>query len=220
MASSNSKALELIEKAEKIVAVANPERGTDGLSAALAFSNLLAERGKSVELIYLGSVPSSLQEPSGSVAIRKSPRDCHLVISFKHGDLPVEKVSYKADAETFSLILQPAPVNFDPSKLAFKTVAPEVDLLVAFGFGKAGSLSDLCAKFGWRLPALTVLNINNDPGTELFGRVNIAEAAVSLSQLLFKKFSVWGEVPSPAVAHALLVGLAAQDSTRAAVSRL
>ncbi|MCG2686483.1 hypothetical protein L6258_03925 [Candidatus Parcubacteria bacterium] len=220
MALPDGKALELIEKAEKIVVAANPERGIDGLAAALALANLLAEREKTVELVYPGSVPPSLQEPSGSVAIRKSPRGCCLVISFRHGELPVEKVSYKTDAKTFNLILHPAPFNFNPSQLTFKTVAPEIDLLVALGFGKAGSLSDLCAKFGWRLPDLTVLNINDDPDTELFGQANIIEAASSLSHLLFKKFSVWGEVPSPTVARVLLEGLTAWDSVPDAVSRL
>ena len=183
---SKKQIIELIKKSENILIALGPRANGDALGSSLAFYLFLKKQGKSTDII---SASSPLEKfnflPSYDKISQNLKANREYIISV---DIPQDKLDqlyYKHKDEQLKIYLKPKNIELSQKNISFQPGNFKYDLIIVLGMydlEMLGSLYEKTAELFFETP---IINIDNHPSNEYFGKVNLVEITASaVSQIL------------------------------------
>jgi nanoRNase/pAp phosphatase (c-di-AMP/oligoRNAs hydrolase) len=193
----------LIEQSKEILILVDKDQSTDVLAAALFFKNLLSKLNKNTQVVSKRGLPQTLSQFTDKVSKELEPPK--LVVSFNWHENAVDKVSYNLDEENFNFIVVPRNAKISEDEIKISQKGKDADLVIMLGVSSLSSLGDYEKDF---VRERTIVNIDNDPNNQMFGRLNIVnEAADSVCGLVANLVEKSRFTPNPESADLLLLGI-------------
>lgn len=202
-------ALKTIQDAKSICLLVGNDSRTDAVAASLAFYHLFSLLGKKVVPVVPGKIPEEARGLPSSIEIKQDFGPKNLVVTLDTNRTPIEKVSYKAEAGKFHLVIHPVERAFEVENINYSYEGLNFDLLITLGVGKLSDLGELYEKNRSEFDKAVIINLDVSSQNENYGQINIVDPSKSsVSELIFHQLLAWELVPSKEVAQCLLTGLA------------
>lgn len=206
-------AVELIKKAQRILAVSHKNPDGDALGSLVALKIALEKIGKKVT-IACGDKPVKLYSflPEIDKLEDKVDASKDFVISLGLEHARVEKLGYRKSesGDGIDILVTPKDGQFEPDDVTVKGVLSSYDLVIIVdtpNLERLGSLAQPADIF-YEIP---VINIDHHPSNENFGQVNWVElVATSTCELMVSLLEALGGsnvIIDQDIATALLTGL-------------
>lgn len=204
--------LNLLENAQSIYLLVNPEVGMEALSAALGLRVIFLSLGKKVEVFYpatFSGLPSTLE---GIDQVKRVLPPPSLMLSFNLGEEKLKKVGYFRRNGVFHLVLDPETNPLNVTNLKVFSEPPKADLLVLLGYPSLNKLESHYSAQLLSLLSLPIVNLDYHQNNERYGQANVVdENASSIAEIIFSHLGVWGLKPSYRSAECLLIGLGLKE---------
>lgn len=202
-----------IEASERPLVVFAAGKNEDFAAAALALGKCLAGHKKMVEVVSSNfSAPSHLSFMDGIKEIKPELAHLHkFTIKVDVSKANLETLSYDVKDGWLSIHLAPKYGAITKSNLRTLQTAFKYDLIFVLGAADFEALGDIFfnnTDLFYRTP---IVNIDNQPGNERFGGVNIIDiTATSVSEIVYKIFDQLGYSVDGESATAILTGMIAR----------
>lgn len=197
-------------RAKKILIALPQNPSADGVASGLAFKLFLEKLEKDVEIVSSGPIPKSLSFLPGVEAITEGPKGGKsLAVILDTSVKKLESISYQEQPDRVSIFLKPKTGVFVPEDITFQSERLPIDVIVIL---EARSLDDLGLLFEQN-PDLFFetpkINIDNKPGNEYFGSINMVDVtASSIAEILSSLFEKYEEqLVDEVIATCLLTGI-------------
>jgi nanoRNase/pAp phosphatase (c-di-AMP/oligoRNAs hydrolase) len=193
----------------------------DAVASALALANLLEARGKKVDVVADGFVPTRQVAFLPNVA-RVTPEFGRLrkfVISLDVSKTPIDELTYHVENGRLNIHLTPKIGQFREADLTSRSADFKYDLIFTVGTPDFGSLGRLFSEHSDLFHDCPVVNIDHDAQNENYGNVNAVDiTATSTAEIVHRLIARNGGGPHDEdTATALLAGIiSATRSFRAA----
>ena len=195
--------LNTINQARDILVLAGRDKSVDTQAAALYLQNLLFSLGKKVKIVIRGGLAERLSQHRDKISAKIEPEK--LVVSFNWHKNAIDKVSYDLKGDRFNFIVTPRGKKINPEEVKIFNQGQEPDLVIVVGVPSLSILQNEEKEF---IKAKTIINIDNKPQNQLFGRLNfVNENADSICGLIAKLTEKNHWVPSVEAADFLLLGI-------------
>lgn len=197
-------------KATKIL-IALPEQAhPDLFGSALALRLFLQKLEKEAVVVTSGKVPPSLSFLPGFSDIRSSLNTtASLVVVLDTTKKELDELSYQEENGSVNIYLKPKNGEYIPADVSFRQEKSPADTIVVLG---ARSLEDLGQLFEQNPESFyeaPKINIDNHPGNEYFGAINVVDINTSsvaeTLAALFEKFE--SNLVDEDIATCLLTGI-------------
>ncbi|MBU1349046.1 hypothetical protein KJ781_03180 [Patescibacteria group bacterium] len=207
-------AIEHFQRAKRILVVTREHASHDALASVAACSLFLTKIGKAFDVVVpgfdkaeaLGFLPG-LDAVSGSVGAMRSAR-----ITLDVSRAPIGELSYDVRDGKLEMALVPKKGEWTAKDLVFSHGEDRYDLVLAVDTPDMASLGPLMRDHAAFLHRTTVVNVDRDPGNELWGQVNLVDLnAAATGEILFRLFQAWDRSHiDEDIATALLAGVIAK----------
>lgn len=203
------KAREYISSAQKILVCINNRSSLDTHLAAAATAKHLSAQGKEVLICTNGDLIHRHKEffERFNVEYNENASPRRYVITIDHAEGGIEKVSYDDVDGKFHLYITPskdAP-DFDFDKVSYAHGGGNSDCIVTFGFRSISWFGNIYEDRKELFESAPVININDLPGDQEFGSIQLVDTEISVSEIVFSLFD--GTVSDEEYASILLTGL-------------
>jgi nanoRNase/pAp phosphatase (c-di-AMP/oligoRNAs hydrolase) len=203
------KAREYISSAQKVRICINNRSSLDTHLAAAATAKHLSAQGKEVTVCTNGDLIHKHKElfERFNVEYNESTSPRRYVITIDHAEGGIEKVSYDDVDGKFHLYITPsedAP-DFDFEKVSYTQGGGKADSIVTFGFRSVSWFGDIYEEQKELFESVPVININDLPGDQEFGSIQLVDTEISVSEIVLSLFD--GTVSDEEYAGLLLTGL-------------
>lgn len=199
---------DFIYAAKKILIIPTKQSSLDGFCAGVGLFRSLKAAGKTVDFAYPYQIPPKIEALVSKEEITQVEGTRGLEISVDYNGTPVEKVNYAVEEHVFKLVLHPVAKDFDLSKVSFKSVGFDYDLVISLGAKNLAEHEVLVGEYGQELKETAIINIDNSNINENFGLVNVVEPeAGSLCTLVLQKLVSWHYKIDKDISKILLAGL-------------
>jgi len=214
---AEQQALEQITRAKRILVASKENPSLDALAAAAAFSMVLKKMGKEHETVVPGFIRADaptflpgLDALSPAVGAMRTAR-----ITLDVTRTPLGELMYDVRDGKLEITVAPKKGEWSPKDLTFLNGGDRYDLVVALDCPDMASLGPLMRDHADFLHRTTVINVDRDPGNELWGQVNLADLnAVATCEVLYGLFKGWNRTHIDGdVATALLAGMIARTKS-------
>ena len=218
---SKKQIFEFIKKSENILIALGPRANGDALGSSLAFYLFLKKLGKSVDIISANSPLEKFNFLPSCDKINKNfkaDREYIISIDIPHGKL--NQLYYKHKGEQLKIYLKPKNIELNREKISLQSGNFNYDLIVVCGIydlEMLGSLYEENAELFFETP---IINIDNHPSNEYFGKVNLVEITASaVSQILSKfLFEMQEDSIDEDIATCLLTGIISETKSFQAIN--
>jgi len=185
---AEQQALEQITRAKRILVASKENPSLDALAAAAAFSMVLKKMGKEHDAVVPGfdraDAPAflpGLDALSPAVGAMRTAR-----ITLDVTRTPLGELMYDVRDGKLEITVAPKKGEWSPKDLTFRNGGDRYDLVVALDCPDMASLGPLMRDHADFLHRTTVINVDRDPGNELWGQVNLADLnAVATCEVLY-----------------------------------
>ena len=183
----NEQVKSLIEKSKNILIVFQKEYTIDSLASSLALGKFLQDIGKEVCVVCDGFEKKSSEDflygvskvESGIKNIRK------FIIDLDLKKTGVETLGYDVAGDSLKIFITPKDGFFDESHVSTSMGDYSYDLIIAVDSPDLDSLGSVYEKHSEMFAKLPIVNIDNDPGNEQYGQVDLVDVkAVSCAQVV------------------------------------
>ncbi len=210
-------AIELINRAKRILVATKEHATADTLSAVVALLSFLNADKKQVDAVVPGFVAADLpaflpkhDNISASVGAMRA-----FLLSLDVQSIPLGELMYDVKDGKLEITVVPKQGEWTPKDISFKHGEDRYDLIIAIDAPDRASLGALArehADFLYRTP---VINIDRDPGNEHWGQLNLVDlTAVATTEVLFGLFDRWNRhLIDEKIATALLAGMIAKTQS-------
>ncbi len=210
-------AIELINRAKRILVATKEHATADTLSAVVALLSFLNADKKQVDAVVPGFVAADLpaflpkhDSISASVGAMRA-----FLLSLDVQSTPLGELMYDVKDGKLEITVVPKQGEWTPKDISFKHGEDRYDLIIAIDAPDRASLGALArehADFLYRTP---VINIDRDPGNEHWGQLNLVDlTAVATTEVLFGLFDRWNRhLIDEKIATALLAGMIAKTQS-------
>lgn len=199
---------DLIKKAKNVAVVPSKVGGVDAFSGGLGIYFMLKGLGKSVSLVYQGKKPEEFDDLISDKEITTNVSERELIISVDYSDTEASKVHYSTENDILYLSFSPVKKNFDLEKVRAKIKGYDFDLIITIGAQDPSDLGQVFSELEGEFGNSTIINIDNTPGNQKFGKLNIVDVSESsLSLLVLNSSLKWGLKLDSNSAKALLKGI-------------
>jgi len=214
---AEQQALEQITRAKRILVASKENPSLDALAAAAACSLFLKKMGKEHDAVVPGFVRADaptflpgLDALSPSVGAMRTAR-----ITLDVTRTPLSELMYDVRDGMLEITVAPKKGEWSPKDLSFKNGGDRYDLVIALDCPDMASLGTLMRDHADFLHRTTVINVDRDPGNEMWGQVNLADLnAVATCEVLYGLFKTWNRAHIDGdVATALLAGMIARTKS-------
>lgn len=201
----NSKAIELIEKSERIGMVLPRDPNIDTLASVEVFWRVLEERGKIVGLLGNEAKKSVFPNLFKKVAAGSVlPKE--FIVSLDTAQSPVGEMRYEKGDGRIDIVFSPKHLPIHPDTVSFREGRVRCDLLVAFG---VQDLEKDAADIN--TPELftqtPIINIDRSGKNQNFGEVNLlAPNMSSLAEIVYELTAALTQAPLSSELATLLFG--------------
>ncbi len=186
----------------------------DAVASGLALYLALSSSGKHATIVSPTQMTVEFNHLIGvdKVGASLSNGGRNLVVSFPYQEGSIEKVSYNIENDTFNLVIEPREgyPTITPDKLSYSYGGGSFDTIFVI---KSPSLNDLDSIYSQNQNLFnekTVVNIDNNPGNQQYGKLNfVNQNASSVSEIVTNLLSSWGIRLDPDIATNLLAGVTA-----------
>lgn len=204
-------AIELIQRAERILIATRQPATTDALAAVASVLLYLNKAGKTADAVVPGFDPASAPAfLRGLEAVRPSLGAIRAFeISLDVRQNPLDQLKYDVQDGQLKITLVPRGGEWSPKDVSFRHGQDRYDLVLALDCPDVHALGDLFRDHADFLYRTNTINIDRDPGNEHWGQVNLVDlTAVSTTEILFGLFSAWNRsLIDEDAATALLAGM-------------
>jgi len=210
-------AIELINRAKRILIATKDHASADTLSAVVALLAFLTTDKKQVDAVVPGylaaDLPAFLPKLDGITASVGAMRAFLLSLDVK--TTPLGELMYDVKDGKLEITVVPKTGEWTPKDVSFKHGEDRYDLVIAIDAPDRASLGALArehADFLYRTP---VINIDRDPSNEHWGQLNLVDlTAVATTEVLFGLFDRWNRhLIDEKIATALLAGMIAKTQS-------
>ncbi|MFH1078347.1 MAG: hypothetical protein V1745_03675 [Patescibacteria group bacterium] len=207
-------AIEQLQRAERILVVTREHASHDALASVVACSLFLTKMGKPHDTLVPGfdkaAAPDflpGLDVVTGSVGAMRSAR-----ITLDVSRAPLHELMYDVRDGKLEMTLVPKTGEWTAKDLVFSDGEDRYDLILAVDAPDISSLGVLMRDHAAFLHRTTIVNVDRDPGNELWGQVNLVDLnAVATGEILFRMFQEWDRSRIDAdIATALLANIIAK----------
>jgi phosphoesterase RecJ-like protein len=218
---SKKQIFEFIKKSENILIALGPRANGDALGSSLAFYLFLKKLGKSVDIISANSLLEKFNFlPSYDKINKNFKADREYIVSI---DIPQDKLNqlyYKHKGGQLKIYLKPRNIELNREKISLQSGNYNYDLILVFGIydlEMLGSLYEENAELFFETP---IINIDNHPSNEYFGKVNLVEITASaVSQILSEfLFEIQKDSIDENIATCLLTGIISETKSFQAIN--
>jgi phosphoesterase RecJ-like protein len=218
---SKKQIFEFIKKNENILIALSPQANGDALGSSLAFYLFLKKLGKNIDIISANSPLEKFNFLPNYDKINKNfQADREYIISV---DIPQGKLNqlyYKHKGEQLKIYLKPKNIELNREKISLRSGNFNYDLIIVFGMydlEMLGSLYEENAELFFETP---IINIDNHPSNEYFGKVNLVEITASaVSQILSEfLFEIQKDSIDENIATCLLTGIISETKSFQAIN--
>lgn len=208
--SEKQKAIDLIQKSQKILILTHENPDGDALGSLLAMYLFLKKLGKEVTAVCADQVPHSLSflPSAGNITSNiEGVRDFIIMIDLSQAR--PEKLSYNIENNKLNIVITPKEGSFSEKDVSFSYGDYRFDLIVVLdspSLDRIGEIRQHNKEIFYNTP---ILNIDHHPGNEDFGQVNLVEiTATSTAEILFSLFeAINSKLMDPDIATCLLAGI-------------
>jgi phosphoesterase RecJ-like protein len=210
-------AIELIQRAERILVATRQPATTDALAAVASVLLFLNKAGKTADAVVLDfdlqKAPAFLR---GLEAVRPAMgavRAFEVLLDVSQNKL--DQLNYDVKDGRLKITLVPQTGEWSPKDVAFRHGQDRYDLVLALDCPDAHALGDLFRDHADFLYRSNIINIDRDPGNEHWGQLNLIDlTAVSTTEILFDLFVSWNRnLIDEDIATALLAGMIAKTQS-------
>lgn len=202
---------EYIGRAKRILICLNNRSSLDTHVAAAAFYKYVASQGKSATLVTNGELMLKHKEifDAYSVDYGNESKPMQYVITIDHSAGGIDKVSYDDKNGKFQLFITPTDgaKPFDFENVSYTEGGGDADLIVIFGVRSLNWLGDLYDERKDLFESTPIVNINNLPGTQEYGTVQIVNQESSISEVVLGLIKDVSSGETETVANLLMIGL-------------
>ena len=218
---SKKQIFEFIEKNENILIALGPRANGDALGSSLAFYLFLKKLGKNVDII---SANSPLEKfnflPSYDKIDKNFKANREYIISIDIPQGKLDQLYYKHKNEQLKIYLKPKNIELNQEKISLQNGNFNYDLIIVFGIydlEMLGSLYEENAELFFETP---IINIDNHPSNEYFGKANLVEITASaVSQILSEfLFEMQKDSIDANIATCLLTGIISETKSFQAIN--
>lgn len=203
-----------ISQAKDILVLAGGDKSVDTQAGALYLQNLLFSLGKKAKIVIRGVLAESLIQHRDKISEKIEP--AKLVVSFNWHKNAIDKVSYDLKGDRFNFIVTPRSRKINPDEVKIFNQGQEPDLVISLGISSLSSLQNEEKEF---IKTKTIINIDNKPQNQLFGRLNfVNEDTDSICGLIAKLTEKNHLIPSVEAAEFLLLGIREATNNFSAVN--
>jgi len=180
----------IIRNSQNILILPSPESQGDSLGSALALFFTLRKLGKNANL-SIDDIPERLR-----FLLDLKNRSGDFIIAVNTARSPVTKMRYEKEGNNLKIYLSSEKGSLSQEDVFFPKEAEEtgginqkdipkdqIDLVVTLGADSLESLGEQFRDNTEVISRSTVLNIDNSPGNENFGEVNLVDPTSSLSEI-------------------------------------
>jgi phosphoesterase RecJ-like protein len=210
-------AIELIQRAERILIATRQPATTDALAAVASVLLFLNKAGKIADAVVQDFDPS--KTPSflrGLEAVRPTMGAVRAFeISLDVSQSQLDQLNYDVQDGRLKITLVPQAGEWSPKDVAFRHGQDRYDLVLALDCPDAHALGDIFREHADFLYRANIINIDRDPGNEHWGQLNLVDlTAVSTTEILFNLFTEWNRnLVDENIATSLLAGMIAKTQS-------
>lgn len=182
---NTSKAVELIEKSERVLLLLPEKASLDCLAASEALSGILESKGKHVGLIYNPPEGNSQNTPTSKIINPRQPL-YETVISLDVSRAPISELRYDKNENGLEIVLSPKSAPIEKEYFSFKKGKITKDCLITLGINDIESFNTqgLEPEFFTETP---IINIDNSSQNKNYGEINLINAEKpSISEMVFE----------------------------------
>ncbi len=183
----------------------------DTVASALALARLLESRGKKVDIVADGFVPSKQVQflPQLERVESQFGRLRKFVISLDMSRVPIDELTYDIEGEKLNIHVMPKTGQYQPSDVSSHAADFKYDLIFTVGAPDLGSLGTLFSEHSELFYHCPIINIDHDSQNEKFGNVNAVDITATSTAEIVHQLVACGERPDEDTATMLLTGIIA-----------
>lgn len=208
--SEKQKAINLIQKSNKILILTHENPDGDALGSLLAMYLFLKKLGKEVTAVCSDQVPSTLSFLPSAQNIAsdiEGVRDFIIMIDLTRAK--PEKLTYNIENNKLNIVITPKEGMFSSNDVSFDYGNYRFDLIIVLdsvNLDRIGQIRQHNPEIFYNTP---ILNIDHHPGNDDFGQVNLVEiTATSTCEILFSLFeAIDSKLVDADIATCLLAGI-------------
>ncbi|MDD5589663.1 MAG: hypothetical protein PHQ47_00605, partial [Candidatus Portnoybacteria bacterium] len=179
MFSSKQQAFEIIDKSQSILIVLPKDASLDNIACALAFFNFFRDTDKKAEIVCQELTLEKISFLPLSSEMKKEPAaPRQFIISVNAAENQIKQLRYEAQEKELKIFI------FSHGKIEQKDLKLEpgpfnYDLIIIVGAPDLESLGHYYEKYPDLFFEKPILNIDNHPGNEHYGEINLVEPTAS-----------------------------------------
>lgn len=201
---------ELLGQGRKVLIVLPEHLTADSVASGLALALFLKRLDKDVGIATSGKIPENLQFLPGLEMVKSDiGSGKSLVIVLDTAAKKLEELSYQALKDKVHIYLKSKDGAFAPQDVSFGSEKFPLDVIVSLDARSLESLGRLFEEHTDMFFETPKINIDNQPGNEYFGSVNLVDVtASSVAEILsglFERFET--QLVNEDIATCLLAGI-------------
>ncbi len=206
--------LEAVRRSSHILVTFRRDWSVDAVASALALGLILEKKGKRVEIVADGFIPSKqigfLPKLDGIKPAFSQLQKFIINLDVSHRK--IDELSYDLEGDRLRIYITPRDGQFDSRDVTTAASDFKYDLIIAVDtpdYPSIGGLFTANTDFFYHRP---VINIDSDPANENFGNINAVDiTATSSAEVVYSLFRAMGEhFLDEDVATCLLAGMIAK----------
>lgn len=203
-------ALELINKAKRVLLVTHEKPDGDALGSITSLSLVLSKLGKSITAVSLGQIGPNYQFIPKTEDLTKelsALRD--FIISVDCITASADKLAYNFQDGKLNIVITPKTGNFKPQDVSFGEGNFQFDLIIVLDSADWDQVGQLYADNTKLFQTVPVINIDHHSSNDYFGTVNLVDlTAASTTEILVGIIEALGNsLIDEDVATSLLTGI-------------